>query len=178
MVASALAGMELLGGLLSSPALFNTAPPSGNGYFLSFWDKHLCEIEPRYLGLGSLVRALIRNGVAHTFVAKGGIGIVKGKDGQPAAEHLATDGKTFLCIDAVRFYLDFNQTYNQRIKPLSTSMQANLDEMERLYQEDTKKRFAALPTGVPVTQVPGVTVPVSIGMSGTFDMGTFGKGVA
>jgi hypothetical protein len=77
MMATTLAGMELLGSLLL-PSADPFDPRKGNDYFREYWDDYLVKEEPVYEGLESLFRKLLRHGIVHSFVAKHGIVIEKG----------------------------------------------------------------------------------------------------
>jgi hypothetical protein len=61
MVATALAGIELFGGLTSKET-FN--PHEGKKYFKEFWQL----VYPHHAALGSPVYELARNGLAHQFL--------------------------------------------------------------------------------------------------------------
>src|ERR1700733_7801746 len=60
MVETALAGMELLGGLLT-PADRTFDVVDGNTNFLNFWDNYFARQNPSYSHLGRLYRQLMRN---------------------------------------------------------------------------------------------------------------------
>lgn len=201
MVATALAGMELLGNLLMSNSdPFN--PKSGNDYFLNFWDNYFCKQNSAYTGLGRLFRQLMRNGIAHTFVAKPGIFVVKGSGMQILIDTV----KKEIYVDCNVFYNDFEQSYVKFVKPIldgsdpfpattKATMQGRLDDVNRVYSTDSNRLFTNLPpldpslvdignsplsplnpyfsTGTPVSNASGIRQPTTPLVSATRETITF-----
>jgi hypothetical protein len=150
MIATIMAGIELLGGLVSQSSFSNTA---GNGYFLDYWNKCLAVTNADYKNLGELFRKLIRHGLAHTFLAKHGILVTK-RDPKIHAPTFKVDRvRNELTIDCVDFYNDFKKSYYEHIQPLifdgktstltdKATIQIRLNEMVALYQSESKEAFA------------------------------------
>ena len=149
MVLTTLAGIELLGGLLL-PMTTPVKRKNGRNRFLRFWDDYLAKDFSVYCGFGDLFYGLLRNGVAHTYTAKQGVYVTKGS-GAPlqydAANHQVT-------IDSNVFAQDFLSVYRKNVLPLlsikdgagpnSMSMQTHLDELMKLYEEDSEDEFKKL----------------------------------
>lgn len=162
MISATLAGIELLGGLLSG-APFQRDPNGrrvnlGNQYFTFYWDNCMAARQPGYRGYASLFYNLLRHGIAHTFLAKSNLIVTK----ETPAEHLRRNGEGFLVVDAVQLYIDFKASYFAYVRPvldnpvqdggLSTraNMQNRLNEMIADYQSDSCEQFSRLPEGLPL----------------------------
>lgn len=152
MIATILAGMELLGGLLI-PNTDPFDPDRGNDYFLNYWNNYFVQQNPAYTGLGRLFRQLARNGIAHTFVAKPGIFVEKEGNKQMSID----SSRQEIYINCNVFYKEFEDSYLKLVKPIvngtvvspSTSkanMQAHLDSLSLGYSTDSIKLFKVLPT--------------------------------
>jgi hypothetical protein len=148
MVSAVISGCELFGGLLCKER-YN--PKQGKHYFVSYWSDYLINFNPRYgvSELGRLVYQLVRNGVAHTFVAKQGITITKF---QPE-HHLDIDTASGrLTIDATSLSKDFIKSYTKFVKPLLPDqssralMDRNFQIMINGYVKESSSCFARLPS--------------------------------
>ncbi len=152
MVSTTLAGIELLGGLLMP----NTNPfdpkNKSNDYFLNYWDNYLAKEYPQYTGLGRLFRQLMRNGIAHTFVAKPGIFVEKGSNRQLSID----TSRQEIYIDCNVFFKEFESSYWKHVKPIidgsdtslittKATIQSRLDDVSRVYSDDSSRLFASLP---------------------------------
>ncbi len=151
MMVITLAGMELLGNLLMP----NTDPfktDHSNDYFLNYWNNFFSSLYPAYKGLGRLFRQLIRHGIAHSFVGKPGIFIIKDKT-TPSVS-LDRERKV-LCVNAVAFYRDFKNSYEKNVKTIIDgtakspptniqTMQSRLDSMIHQLVKDAEKEFRSL----------------------------------
>lgn len=153
MVATTLAGIELLGGLLMP----NTDPfdpqNKSNDYFLNYWNNYLSKKHPHYTGLGRLFRQLMRNGIAHTFVAKPGIFVEKGSNRQMSIDTTRQE----IYIDCNVFFKEFEDSYIKLVKPIiagtatsplttKITMQTRLDSINQVYSDDSTRLFTAIPT--------------------------------
>ncbi len=152
MVATTLAGMELLGQLLMP----NTDPfdqSKGNEYFLNYWNNYFSQKYPEYTGLGRLFRQLMRNGISHTFVAKPGIFVEKGTNRQMSVDTTRQE----IYIDCNVFYMEFEDSYSLLVKPIidvsatspattKATMQTRLDNLSTSYTGDSTRLFSGLPT--------------------------------
>jgi len=152
MVATTLAGMELLGQLLM-PNADKFDPNRGNDYFLNYWDNYFSKNNPEYTGLGRIFRQLVRNGISHTFVAKPGILVEKGTNRQMSIDTTRNE----IYIDCVVFYKEFEESYLKFVKPIldgspgtyittKTNMQARLNSVGVTYSGDSTRLFSTLPT--------------------------------
>jgi hypothetical protein len=125
------AGIELLGAL-TDPNKFDTN--SGGTYFANYWQSYL--YPATHLGKAEveIVYRLARNGVAHNFLLKGELGVVKG---DPAL-HLKHDSFGKFIIDASQLSEDLEASYTQRVHPLLAgplrlSMDARRQEIGTTY---------------------------------------------
>ncbi|TAK33904.1 MAG: hypothetical protein EPO21_11290 [Chloroflexota bacterium] len=182
MVMTVLAGIELLGTLtypyplgLEQPSsveagMDEEASSFGNTQFSWYWKHFLTRTDPHCYkvkgDISSAIRSLLRNGLAHTFLAKPGIEVRKF---QPAS-HMKS-GASRLIIDATKFAEDFKQSYWKSIRPIVSgkqaiinghtisfqSMQERLNELAAAYTKEAETSFEELmgkiPT-VPATQSP------------------------
>lgn len=152
MVSTTLAGMELLGGLLM-PNIDPFDANKGSDYFLNYWNNYFINENPAYTGLGRLFRQLMRNGISHTFVAKPGIMVEKGTNRQMSVDTTRQE----VYIDCNVFYKEFEKSYKNLVRPIvdgtttspsttKAQMQSRLDDLSRVYSDDSVRLFTALPT--------------------------------
>jgi hypothetical protein len=169
-------GVELLGAL-SSPTPFNTR--SGSTYFLQYWRAHVYQGDPGREEAGEGLYQLARHGLAHAFVMKGSIHVIK----RDAGSHLRLTAAGDLYVDSAQLADDFVSSYHHRFKPQyagSTTAQARLGEMwsEYVKQADGEppgtgymKHFRNLPpplarqttttTAAPLQQYSVTTLPAA-----------------
>jgi len=146
-----LSGIELLGGLISQNKFDKY---KNDEYFSNYWNKYLLKVDQQYKGFEKLVRNLIRHGLAHTFLTKHGVLVVKysGHLKSRSAIYLDLINKTVV-VDCVKFCQDFKTSYQQYIRPVifenintvsfsKDSVQQRLDEMNDLYSKESEKEFA------------------------------------
>lgn len=149
MIMTTLAGVELLGGLIS-PTPFNQY--DGNNYFLDYWDRCLSITNPDYENLGKLFRQLVRHGLAHSFLAKHGVFVTKMETNSTSPKFQIDLQRKEIYIDCIQFFLDFKKSYETFIQPVAFSsaslsitskatMQQRLDEMDQLYENDSVDEF-------------------------------------
>ena len=113
MIISTLAGMELLGGLLTPLGKpFNTKGMRAN--FLNYWDNYFSVEFPQYKGLGDIFYSLIRNGIAHFFIASHGI--VVNKFAGPAI--LIDKLKKEIYVNPNELFGCFRESYINKVKPI------------------------------------------------------------
>lgn len=153
MVATTLAGMELLGSLLMPTTDAFDPKNKSNDYFLNYWDNYLSKGYAQYTGLGRLFRQLMRNGIAHTFVAKPGIFVEKGSNRQMSIDTTRQE----IYIDCNVFFKEFEDTYWKLVKPIvdgtasspattKANVQTKLDDISRVYSVDSIRLFGAVQT--------------------------------
>jgi hypothetical protein len=158
MLAAAMAGIELLGGLVCNAPFRKN---DGHLYFERYWDVYLAPINPCYVrGMSGCVRNLVRHGIAHTYTAKPGIKIVK--TGRPPA--LSYDQvEQVVVVDCLALCADFKASYAMYpVKSADTAaMQGMLDGMLKQYAADEQSWLAPLATQLPSTSGTGITIMVA-----------------
>jgi hypothetical protein len=135
------AGIELMGALLSSNPF--QAHSRGADYFKSYWKGYLYPNLTDSEMIGGVLYQLMRHGIAHGFVLKGPIGVVRN---EPVI-HLRRDTSGIIYVDAVRLADDFMASYSVYVKPLvtsdtatgATSIGQRLAEMDSAYQAQASK---------------------------------------
>lgn len=155
---TAFAGVELLGALLS-PLPFNTF--QGAVYFNSYWQTHLYPKLKDAETVGNVLYQLVRHGIAHGFVLKGPMAVVR----SDPAVHLTRDSNGLIYVDAVQLANDLMASFAAHVKPListttgtvnGVSMAARLKEMDTAYQTQANKLSVAavFPIGTIVAAAP------------------------
>lgn len=157
MLLSIMAGMELLGCLLSRrPFVTADEDPKGaseqsNKHFSNYWHRYLSASSPRYKHYCDIFRVVVRNGLAHMFVAKPGVVVNKGPLGD--WRHLATDTQhQTLFIDCLQLHSDFEKSYFDKVRPIvfegkpdgrasKESMQDRLNELIGAYSRESYTAF-------------------------------------
>lgn len=135
MVATTIAGIELLGGL-TSPRPFTGMGRDSRPAFRWFWETYLYPDPPRR-ELVDAIYPLVRNGIAHTFTTKPGILIHKER--HPG--HLQTWRDDFI-VDALTLFDDFGKAFvavetGMATGDLRSVMQLRLNEMIDVYSKDS-----------------------------------------
>lgn len=155
------AGIELLGALLCEEPFRRDA---GNIYFRGYWIKYLYPLLPESEETACTLYQLVRHGIAHAYVLKGPIGVVRR---QPAF-HLKRDVSGLFYVDAVQLAEDFMKSYESNVLSiLSTTtgavnhatMTTRLGEIEAAYNDQAAKR--------PITFAPGAVMAESVAYSST-----------
>lgn len=145
MLATCVSGMELLGGLLYNE---DYSHKEDRIYFEHYWNEYLVKAHPAYKSFARLFWSLVRNGVAHTYMAKTAITVTKGQK-----EHhlIFYDNNTKLNIDSLEFYKDFLESYKSQVKPklsntsaLTSQVEKNIGIMLKESDDHCKKIFAEL----------------------------------
>lgn len=162
MVATALAGIELLGSLMDV-GKFNSH--AGWNAFKRFWTEYLYPSPPRDALAGPLYQ-LARHGLAHVFLAKPGITVVKHND---ATRHLCRDDAGALLIDAIVLSDDLRRAYWERVRPRlsqssppsATTMQERLDEMIEDYRTKAEAYRSHLRRVPPAPSKPAESISVN-----------------
>ena len=158
---SALAGIELLGALVSQSP-FDTN--SGRSYFREYWQLFLYPNDVGRHGAADFIYTSARNAITHSFLLKGQVGIVKG---QPAW-HLTKDASGAFYIDASQLASDLIVSYEARVKPCLTAATSQLSRATILdrVQELQASYAKTAQNAVTKTPSPGGMAPASIGISG------------
>lgn len=148
MVSTTIAGIELLGALTSSSTFDKHR---GSVYFRNFWGDMYSDHRRQ---LGTAVYQLLRHGVAHVFVAKPRITVIKSTE---KALHLGTSPSGDLIVNALTLASDLEQTYRTNIASqlatLAPTMQARLDEMVTQFSDQSDAQLPTLNLAVAVDPV-------------------------
>jgi hypothetical protein len=174
LVGTAASAIEFFGGL-TSPTPFQPRGQS-RAYFVSYWTKYLYPSPSPNANYADAVYQLARCGIAHSFVLKGHIGILR----HNPAMHLKQSANGMFLIDAVQLARDVLDSYHNRIKPLLTdpasstqraTMEARLSEMESAYGSEAANHSIlaaapAVPTATFVDAPSPLAAPVSSSVSG------------
>ncbi|MFZ2975056.1 MAG: hypothetical protein WA055_00305 [Candidatus Moraniibacteriota bacterium] len=134
-----LSGMELLGFLLGNSSF---EAKDGSEYFKNYWENYFCKFNKKYKieGLDRLVRDLIRNGLAHSFMTKPNILIYK--DSKESIE-LIDKERGIISFEVGSFFSDFKNSYYKFVvnDANKNNMQKRLDNMIKEYSNNTKYFF-------------------------------------
>lgn len=148
-IASVCAGMELLGSLVF-PGSEKFADSLADKHFEFFWNEYMAK-KPEYVPqLGILFRKLVRHGLAHSFLAKPGVYVLKGDSGQ----HLRV-GNHELLVDANTLIRDFKEVYKNFWKPsladsdVRRHVQTRLGSMLGSYESRSVKEFDIFQSSLP-----------------------------
>lgn len=155
MIMTICSGIEVLGALLYPNPIKKLTNNIGRDHFRHYWDNYLVAHKSSvYLGLAELVYSLVRHGVAHSFIAKGGVLVYKPRPSTIIPEnlrHMNVDvSRQTISINPVEFFKDFSNSYFGLIKPiifssarnpLKNDMQARLNELLSSYEAQAKKEF-------------------------------------
>lgn len=121
------AGIELLGGLTSHEP-FSSKPSAGRKYFRTFWTSYLYSEGQFGAGVANAVYTLFRNGIAHTFLPNGTVGVSR----DYPSMHLRRDDAGRVYIDAHQIALDLKAAYLNHIRPAtldpSSTLAARMDQ--------------------------------------------------
>lgn len=110
MLTATTAGMELLGWLArDSETKFEHKTWKSGQNFCYFWDNFFTKQNPKkYTSKGKLIYELVRNGLAHSYIAKPGILVTKGHP----EYHMNISTEPYqLTIDVQEFIGDFKKVY-------------------------------------------------------------------
>jgi len=160
------AGIELFGNLVSQ-AEFD--PNAGSKRFEEFWRDYLYKGDSEREAAGPILYQLARHGLAHVFVVKADVAIVKNEPNH----HLVKIGST-VYVDAVRLAIDFRDTYDEKIKPevakggtLATTMADRLQRMKTIYAKQSAK-LPGLNLPPPSSPVPSPTPSIAVPVTQSF----------
>jgi hypothetical protein len=141
-----IAGIELLGNLVSPEPYKPWKGDLNRARFAEFWEKYVYRGDQTRADAGKWIYDLARNGLAHTFVVGGPIKIAKGE----RANHLKKKSDRSVYVDASQLADDLRIGYDRlrgdaagddSIFPL---MRRKLAEMEDWYGERAKEPLESL----------------------------------
>lgn len=146
MLSTVVSGMELLGGVLQTDALYSDSAINSARYFTHYWEKYLVKQSQSYAPYGDIFWKLVRHGVAHTYIAKAGITVTKGAPGY----HLRHHGDGLFNIDCVQFYKDFHNSYLGPVRQQLNNpefqkiVEANITQLFKESEEVSRSKLAAI----------------------------------
>jgi hypothetical protein len=127
MAMAVLAGSELLGALVSD---ITKSKRIGN-----YWTRYMAKVDRKYGDLGEIATDLFRNGIAHSYLSRPGVAIVRGD----RRWHLRRS-RLGVTLECVQLYEDFCRSYTEHAKPFilehARKAQGRLD---RLIEHDHLK---------------------------------------
>lgn len=144
LIMTAFSGVELLGNLVSSSSFDATR---GADRFDEFWRSHLYPNDAARQAAGTVLYKVARHGLAHAFVVKGNLEIVKSSP----TMHLVRTPTGAVSVDAVQLAVDLRHAYDTQIKPavlagssLASTMATRLSEMESAYAAQSTPLLSGL----------------------------------
>jgi len=161
LVMTAFAGIELMGALLSDDQ-FNAS--NGKTYFRNYWTKYLYPSVMDGDKIADYLYQLVRHGIAHVFLLKGPIGIVR----RQPAYHLKRDESGLFFVDAVQLANDFIRSYESNVPSMQSAstgkvnnatMTTRLGEIEAVYNDQAAK--------CPTPNISGTVLTFSVAYSST-----------
>lgn len=169
LVMTAFAGIELLGALLSERR-FNTS--NGRIYFQNYWTEYLYPSVIDSVAIADALYQLARHGIAHTYLVKGSLGIVRR---QPTIHLKHLDGG-LVYIDAVQLAEDLIQSYNSKVSAIASLSTGTVNgETMRQRLNEIESKYNTQATSNPLTSFPRATVAESPAVSTTFVPTTSGN---
>ncbi|MEX0748873.1 MAG: hypothetical protein WD467_02760 [Candidatus Saccharimonadales bacterium] len=140
MTSALCSGIEFLGFLLRQPQ--EGQEVNGSFAFEHYCKNYLKNIDSRYEAFGIIGRELIRNGIAHSFVTKGKVGITRRGDRDDT--HLVRYAdKKLVIINPDFLYEDFKKSYLEYAKPrlaetgdLRNRAETNYQRLKDKYNEE------------------------------------------
>jgi hypothetical protein len=150
MLATALAGIELLG-VLGSPNTYNPKDRTyGRNCFNYFWDNYMVKTNVAYVDFADFFYSMVRNGLMHLFLTKTNVLVTKGA----SKYHMQYDNKGFgyLMLDAKKFHKDFKKAAKSLLVELGKKKnvqlknraQKNLNDLIDSYNIEAKTKYNAL----------------------------------
>jgi hypothetical protein len=138
-VMAVLSGCELLGYLLGDDGVADA------GHAIErYWRDYMARIKPRYGPLAAIARHLCRNGIAHVYLSKPGVAIVRGEPDR----HLKRepDGIVFDCLVlAAHFKRSYLEHARADIMERGAEAQQRLDDLMRGYKRHADCLLRELP---------------------------------
>ena len=141
MVATTLAGIELLG-ILTSDAFTSRG---GDKRFRDFWQQYLYPHCPERQPIATAIYELVRHGLAHTYTPKPSFVVTKGWDGR----HMCRSEDSFW-IDSLTFADELIESYDLRVKPrladaaFKRKMHNRFTEFRQVYRADYERMKSQL----------------------------------
>lgn len=171
LIMATFAGIELLGVLVSDKEFTGQSDQKD---FCRFWEQYLYSENAARKDVGQPLYLLLRNGLAHGHVARGGIEVTKGAPD----EHLLYDeNEQTVYIDACQLADDFMECYGRKIKrllevdaasegPSRATMNKRLEEMTYRYGKMAGcklcDKLKALPSKVSKVQLSSDLAPADV----------------
>jgi hypothetical protein len=155
------AGIEFLGALLSPTEFQVHGQSSAN--FVRYWGDVLYPSPSPNSGFGQLIYGLARCGIAHGFLLKGEVRVIR----HEPQLHLKRDADGNFVVDAVQLARDFLNSYWFRIArdltdpakaALRARMESRLSEMEIIFAKEGAT-FATLVASTPQVAIKTIVAP-------------------
>jgi hypothetical protein len=122
MAMTVFSGSDLLGALTSD---------NGNR-IQEYWNTYMAQVNELYGDLGKIADDLFRNGIAHNYLSRPGVAVVRGAPDRHLK--LTSDGLHFDCVE---LYRDFRRSYEDYAKPYivnnATDAQQRLNKLTEHY---------------------------------------------
>ena len=152
MAMTVLAGSELLGALTSDVADTNRIE--------EYWTIHLATVNKTYGDLGEIASDLYRNGIAHSYLSRLGVVVLRGDPDR----HLQLTGDGVV-LDCIELYKDFRRSYEDyaKLSILDDASKAQ-ERFNKLVQHDHLK--AKLVENLPPERWPRTAVMAPLSPSG------------
>jgi hypothetical protein len=140
MLLAVLAGSELLGELTS-----DRGDPLEH-----YWTEFMAKIDAKYASAAAIAKDLCRNGLAHVYLTKPGIGVVRGEP----SRHLRRESESLLILDCLVLHEHFRQSYERHAGPaIRSSPKEPQRRLEKLMAHDhakSKSLMSRLPEQFPI----------------------------
>lgn len=143
MVATACAGIELLGALMDHETQLD--PLHTGRHFVWYWKNILYKTDAHRAECADHVYQLVRHGVAHFFLTKGKVAVAK----DPNLVHLSWDGE-WLVVNALTLWRDLENSYRRDVLvAVNDEMAKRLKTIEDAYTSQAKKLLTRVPLTAP-----------------------------
>lgn len=164
MMMAVLAGSELLAALTSDAAETNRIE--------TYWTTFMAKVDPRYGYLGRIAKELARNGIAHSYLTRLGVQVVRGNP----TRHLTRSTSGELIFDCIELTDHFRESYEQAHGYILDNVEAAQRRLDALFAHDGAKvrsMLAALPAEefpmTPVMTGTHLATPVHVRGDSTHD---------
>jgi hypothetical protein len=146
LVMTVCSGVELLGGLCSAEKLKFREKGFAQDNFLRYWEEHMYPRDPHLQRAGPGVYALIRNGVAHSFLKKGPIVVFKGfRGGDALTAAPGTPRQVF--VNATQLAADFDRSYKAMKAAMTPATERNMEHrLAEIWTEYTDAAWGTTPS--------------------------------
>ncbi len=153
------AAIELLGGLLQG-SRFDTKAESAYRYFHDYWENYLADFNPIYKEYSAQIYPLLRQGLAHPFIADESIKVIKEAGDLHFKLQNTSDSPRLFYIGTNNLYRDLRGSFETFFQPELTDnhdirqrLQAGLEKMFLSYgRTKHRQRIEAMAMFAPQTE--------------------------